>query len=298
MQAASDWAGAYATDDYVIFGSDNGKNGYTEAGAVLYSVNAKTGQLISSLSKDIIGDIRSTVAHDGNSVYFTTKAGYFYRATVEENGQLRDLKSFKMPGMSTGTPVICGDVAFVSCSGVSQFSDSGKVYAVDTATMEKIAEISTPGYVQSSLLVSNAYQAEENTLYIYATYNKMPGGLYLLKYQLNQKTFSGEDLFVPEGTQAQYNICSPICDAEGTIYFKNDSGYLFAVACGARDKAVVKVEETINALPDADQLTLENKEAVAAARAAFDCVDTRAQQAPGLQGRARRSWRPQKTRYR
>ena len=62
------WAGAYATDDYVIFGSDNGKNGYTEAGAVLYSVNAKTGQLISSLSKDIIGDIRSTVAHDGNSV--------------------------------------------------------------------------------------------------------------------------------------------------------------------------------------------------------------------------------------
>lgn len=259
------WAGAYATDDYVIFGSDNGKNGYTEAGAVLYSVNAKTGQLISSLSKDIIGDIRSTVAHDGNSVYFTTKAGYFYRATVEENGQLRDLKSFKMAGMSTGTPVICGDVAFVTCSGASQFSDSGKLYAVDTATMEKIAEISTPGYVQSSLLVSNAYQAEENTLYIYATYNKMPGGLYLLKYQLNQKTFSGEDLFVPEGTQAQYNICSPICDAEGTIYFKNDSGYLFAVACGARDKAVVKVEETINALPDADQLTLENKEAVAAA---------------------------------
>lgn len=266
------WAGAYATDDYVIFGSDNGKNGYTEAGAVLYSVNAKTGQLISSLSKDIIGDIRSTVVHDGNSVYFTTKAGYFYRATVEENGQLRDLKSFKMAGMSTGTPVICGDVAFVTCSGASQFSDSGKLYAVDTATMEKIAEISTPGYVQSSLLVSNAYQAEENTLYIYATYNKMPGGLYLLKYQLNQKTFSGEDLFVPEGTQAQYNICSPICDAEGTIYFKNDSGYLFAVACGARDKAVVKVEETINALPDADQLTLENKEAVAAARAAFDAL--------------------------
>ena len=266
------WAGAYATDDYVIFGSDNGKNGYTEAGAVLYSVNAKTGQMISSLSKDIIGDIRSTVVHDGNSVYFTTKAGYFYRATVEENGQLRDLKSFKMAGMSTGTPVICGDVAFVSCSGASQFSDSGKLYAVDTATMEKIAEISTPGYVQSSLLVSNAYQAEENTLYIYATYNKMPGGLYLLKYQLNQKTFSGEDLFVPEGTQAQYNICSPICDAEGTIYFKNDSGYLFAVACGARDKAAVKVEETINALPDADQLTLENKEAVAAARAAFDAL--------------------------
>ena len=59
---------------------------------------------------------------------------------------------------------------------------------------------------------------------------------------------------------------------------KKGSGYLFAVACGARDKAVVKVEETINALPEADQLTLENKEAVAAARAAFDAL-TEAQQA-------------------
>jgi len=31
------------------------------------------------------------------------------------------------------------------------------------------------------------------------------------------------------GAQAQYAICSPIIDADGTIYFKNDSAYLMAV---------------------------------------------------------------------
>ena len=36
-------------------------------------------------------------------------------------------------------------------------------------------------------------------------------------------------LFTPSGGQAQYAICSPISDETGTIYFKNDSGYLMAL---------------------------------------------------------------------
>ena len=36
-------------------------------------------------------------------------------------------------------------------------------------------------------------------------------------------------LFTPSGAQAQYAICSPVIDADGTIYFKNDSAYLMAV---------------------------------------------------------------------
>ena len=49
-------------------------------------------------------------------------------------------------------------------------------------------------------------------------------------------------------------------------------------AAEADKAAAAKVEETINALPAADEITLENKEAVAAARAAFDAL-TEAQQA-------------------
>ena len=49
-------------------------------------------------------------------------------------------------------------------------------------------------------------------------------------------------------------------------------------AAEADKAAAAKVEETINALPAAADITLENKEAVAAARAAFDAL-TEAQQA-------------------
>ena len=49
-------------------------------------------------------------------------------------------------------------------------------------------------------------------------------------------------------------------------------------AAEADKAAAAKVEETINALPAAADITLENKEAVAAARAAFDAL-SEAQQA-------------------
>ena len=36
-------------------------------------------------------------------------------------------------------------------------------------------------------------------------------------------------MFTPSGAQAQYAICSPIADEEGTLYFKNDSAYIMAL---------------------------------------------------------------------
>ena len=90
------WAGAYATDKYVVFGSDDGTGeSNSSAGAVLYSVDPLTGRKISTLT-GIVGDIRSTIAYDSGYVYFTTKGGYFYKAKVSANGELSDLASFKM----------------------------------------------------------------------------------------------------------------------------------------------------------------------------------------------------------
>ena len=55
-------------------------------------------------------------------------------------------------------------------------------------------------------------------------------------------------LFTPDGAQAQYAICSPIADRYGTIYFKNDSGYLMAVG-----STIEKLE--ITTLPDKTEYT-------------------------------------------
>ena len=233
------WTGAYATDNYVIFGSDDGTSGYNSPTATLYSVNPTTGKVIDTIT-GIIGDIRSTIAYADGYVFFTTKAGYLYRVSVDANGNLSEAKYFQMSGMSTGTPVVSDGTVFVTCSGKDQFNSPGTIYAVDVNTMQEITKAETPGYVQSSMLLSTAYKESEKALYLYATYNKEPGGLYALKYDLGSKTsFTGKEIFTPSGSAVQYNICSPIADADGVIYFKNDSGHIFALKERGEDEIAI-----------------------------------------------------------
>ena len=76
-------------------------------------------------------------------------------------------------------------------------------------------------------------------------------------------------------TEAQQGLISE----ETTAALKAAEDALAKLEAAEADKAAAaKVEETINALPAAADITLENKEAVAAARAAFDAL-TEAQQA-------------------
>lgn len=246
------WVGAYATDNYVIFGSDNGKGGSTEYGSTLYSVNAKTGAVIDT-ETNLIGDLRSAVVKSGSYVYFTSKAGYLYRAAVSNAGQLGTPEALKLDGMITGTPVVCGDTVFVTCSGQTQFQSPGKIYAIkaDAETMSVYDRAATTGYIQSSLLVSDAYKAGEGKLYIYGSCNEENGTINFFKYDVTAHTFDTgvtKELYTPTGAEKQYNLCSLICDARGTLYFKNDSGYLTALAREVIETDVSKVEDMIDAL--------------------------------------------------
>ena len=247
------WVGAYATDSYVIFGSDNGRGGYDEYGSTLYSVNAKTGTIIDTES--CIGDLRSAVVKSGSYVYFTSKAGYLYRAAVDSTGHLDGLTSLKLDGMITGTPVVYGDTVFVTCSGQTQFQSPGKIYAVDAENMtvynDGTAKATTTGYIQSSLLVSDAYKADEGKLYVYGSCNEENGTINFFKYDVTEHTFDTgvtKELYTPTGAEKQYNLCSLICDARGTLYFKNDSGYLTALAREVIETDAGKVIEKIDAL--------------------------------------------------
>ena len=246
------WVGAYATDNYVIFGSDNGKGGSTEYGSTLYSVNAKNGAVIDT-ETNLIGDLRSAVVKSGSYVYFTSKAGYLYRAAVSNAGQLGTPEALKLDGMITGTPVVCGDTVFVTCSGQTQFQSPGKIYAIkaDAETMSVYDRAATTGYIQSSLLVSDAYKAGEGKLYIYGSCNEENGTINFFKYDVANHTFDTgvtKELYTPTGAEKQYNLCSLICDARGTLYFKNDSGYLTALAREVIETDVSKVEDMIDAL--------------------------------------------------
>lgn len=239
------WAGAYACDDFVMVGTDDGKT----ACSYLYLLDPLTGKVLDSRS-GFDGDIRSTICYDKDTdaYYFTSKGGGFYRIKVQgktitacdgmelKNG-IKDETA-----MSTSTPVVYNGRAYIGVSGTGQFTPySGhNITVIDLGDTMSIAySVPTQGYPQTSGLLTTAY---DSYVYVYFFDNYTPGTLRALRDAPNQTSadYTTQELykgytyqapyaiFTPYGDQAQYAICSPIADSNGTIYFKNDSAYLMA----------------------------------------------------------------------
>ena len=228
------WAGSVVIGDAVIVGTDDGASGW-EGDPHLYALNRLTGEVISDITLTGMGDQRSTIAYstEKGRIYFTTKNGYIASAAVNPTtGALSDLKSNKISSQATATPVVYGDKVYVGAGGGMQVGTTkGNLFAVDANTLEYLYEVPLLGYPQGSILISTAYLAETGKLYCYATYNSAPGGMTLIKIDPNATTAAGaqlEEIF-DAGTHPQYCLISPICGPDGTIYYRNDSGCLFAL---------------------------------------------------------------------
>lgn len=256
------WAGAYACDDFVLVGTDDGTNTCTSQTSRLLLLDPKSGALLDSWD-GLNGDIRSTVVYDSvtDAYYFTSKGGSFYSVQVTSDRKLTNMWSVALANgssntpMSTCSPVVYNGRAYVGVSGAGQFAAySGHNITVIDLNKKAIAySVQTQGYPQTSGLLTTAYEAESGYVYIYFFDNMTPGKLRVLRDKAGQTsadyvTTEGSyttayALFTPTGDQAQYAICSPIVDEYGTIYFKNDSAYLMAFG-----SAIEKIEVTT--LPD------------------------------------------------
>lgn len=258
------WAGAYACNDFIMVGTDDGD----ALRSYLYLFDPLTGKVLDSRS-GFDGDIRSTICYDSvtKAYYFTSKGGTFYRAKVEaQNGSyaITACDGLKLdngsddpalPPMSTSTPVVYNSRAYIGVSGTGQFTQySGhNITVIDLENWEIAYKVPTQGYPQTSGLLTTAYEQENGYVYVYFFDNYTPGTLRVLRDKPGQtavdyrtkESFSGKSyytpyaVFTPYDKQAQYAICSPIVDSDGTIYFKNDSGYLMAFG-----RSVEKIEVT------------------------------------------------------
>ena len=229
------WAGSVVVGDAVIFGTDDGAGGFAGS-AQVYALHRKTGAEISALELTSAGDQRSSMAYseEMGRVYFTTKGGYLCSAAVDGvTGALSDLKMVNYHAQSTSTPIVYGDkVYFATGSGISSSGSKGNFVVADAVSLELCCYVGLKGYPQCSMLLSTAYDDNEGKLYFYSTYNNPPGGLSLIKVDPTKTTAEEAlelvEIYDAEG-YAQYCICSPICDADGTIYYKNDSAHVLAV---------------------------------------------------------------------
>ena len=247
------WAGAYACADYVIVGSDDGAAEGTAGTSTLYLFDARSGAVLDKVN-DCVGDIRSTICCDGQAFSFTTKGGYFYRVPVERDGdgwRFGELKSLALGGASTSTPVAANGRAYVGVQGSGQFKQySGHCLAViDLNKMEIAYTVPTQGYPQTSGLLTTAYAPEDGCNYVYFIDNYTPGRLRVLRDSKSapdgRRTLESSNrvayaLFTPASKHAAYAICSPIADQYGTLYFKNDSGYLMAFGSTVKDLTLTK----------------------------------------------------------
>ena len=266
------WAGAYVSDDCVLVGTDDGDAGYTTGSGDLLSLDPKTGRVIDRIENGFKGDIRSSICYDTSTdrYYFTTKGGYFCSVKTKSDRTF-DRNSVTAlyldnyagnqnnPPMSTCTPVIHNGRAYIGVSGVTQFGEySGhNITVIDlTGSKPSIAySVRTQGYPQTSGLLTTAYDKGDGTVYVYFFDNYTPGKMRVLKDKPGQEKPAltvtetdshgteyqvAQSLFTPYGKQAEYAICSPICDEWGNMYFKNDSAQMMMV--GAR---VEKLEVTL-----------------------------------------------------
>ena len=248
------WAGAYACENYVAVGSDDGdyEGSYTD-GACFYTLDPKTGEIIDKIG-GIAGDIRTTTVYDNGYLYFGTKGGVLYKVEVSVNGELSNPSSIDIKAaldsdgtMMTAAPIVYGNKIYVGVSGSGgQFdADGGHCFCViDNSTGldndSVMYTIAIPGYPQAAALASTAYVDEDfngdnepdGRVYLYFTYNAPPGGIYYC-YDTAEQTEYNEDqsglLFTPPTEMQQYCISTICTDNEGTLYYKNDSCYLMAV---------------------------------------------------------------------
>ena len=220
------WAGACKVGNVLVYGDNAGW---------LKAVDPATGKVVSQLK--LSSAIRSTVVSNeaGTTVYMTTNDGTLHVLSVAIDGSLSEqnvvLDSTK--ALCTSTPTLFEGNLYV---GGGVYGSKGYFSVIDASTLQVKSTIEVPHYVQSTPLVAKAVDGKT---YAYFTCNgaetdenKIPtngGGAWVYCLETNTAT----KLFDATGDMANWCTKSIVMGPDGTLYWTNDSGTLFALANAA-----------------------------------------------------------------
>lgn len=189
------------------------------------------------------GSIRAGITYDSvtDAYYTTTNNGYLYKIKINTNGCFHSVESVflgDMPSASvncTSTPTIYNNRIYVC----SYYNSQGLISVIDAVSLKQIYSVTCDGFkdIKSSPLVSTGYATETNNdkVYVYFTQNFAPGGIYYIEDDSEACSSEIKTLFLPE-TGKQFCMSSIAAGSDGTLYYSNDSGTLFAVNEGYAQK--------------------------------------------------------------
>lgn len=209
------WAGAAASGTDILIGDESGAVSLLDgaSGEVLSSVDLGAGPVRAGIIA-VPGDSGAflVVARDGGVLVKLRRTG----DGLKEEGRVT------FAAESSSTPAISAGKAFV---GGVDAQGYGTLSVIDLATMrvERTVRGGT-GKAQGAPLVS----VTGGRTLVYFTCNGMPGGVWV--YQVGDD--AARRLYVPDASHSQYSTSTVIADAQGNLYYSNDSGTLFALKAG------------------------------------------------------------------
>lgn len=209
------WAGAAASGSDLVIGDESG---------CVKLIDGKSGKVKSSVSlsgNPVRATIVSAGTEGGNPVFLAIgrQPATLYKI-VREGDALRLAGSCEFAKVSTSTPAVANGKVYV---GGSDASYNGQFTVIDLASMEvdKTLDMGKYAEVKASPIAS----VQGSDVYVYFTCNKTPGAVYCF----NQSTGKAAEIYTPSGSNANFCTASVIADAQGNLYYTNDSGTLFAL---------------------------------------------------------------------
>lgn len=225
------WSGLAFSGNYGVIADDSG---------TVSTVDPETGKTVASLK--IAERVRTTVLVDGSIAYVVSADGVLHKLSVGTDGTLSELGKVTFGGSSTSTPVLANGKIVVGGSSTESFMGGyqnkytyhyGQLAVIDAETLSVDYSIckadgsyirqgaSGGGDVKSQPVVS----VQNGETYVYFTSNNNPGGIY--RYRIGDD--EAELLYTPVAGDQQYCMASISVGSDGSLYYVNDSGKLFAV---------------------------------------------------------------------
>ena len=226
------WSGMAFTSGYGVIADDSG---------TVSAVDPATGDVVSTLK--VADRVRTTVLADGSTLYVTSSDGVLHKLSMAADGTLSEVSSVKFGASSTSTPVLANGKIIVGGASVDGFTGGyqgkdkyhyGQIAVIDAATMKVENAVckadgnyirqygyDAGGDVKSQPVVS----VQDGQTYVYFTSNNNPGGIY--RYRVGDE--EAELLYTPDTANQDYCMSSISVGSDGSLYYTNDSGKLFAI---------------------------------------------------------------------
>ena len=226
------WSGMAFTGSYGVIADDSG---------TVSVIDPATGDVVSTLK--VADRVRSTVVADGSTLYVASNDGVFHKLAVAADGTLSEVSSVKFGASSTSTPVLANGKIIVGGATEDFFKGGyqgkyeyhyGQIAVIDAATMTVENTVckadgsyirqygyDAGGDVKSQPIVS----VQDGQTYVYFTSNNNPGGIY--RYRVGDE--EAELLYTPDTANQNYCMSSISVGSDGSLYYTNDSGKLFAI---------------------------------------------------------------------